>query len=97
MSRLVVTDVELRQASPERKAELHRAMVAAMRAPANGEVADLEASIAALETKIGRTVEEVKRGLDEGTLSESLEVCQLLMLVEHRNLLVFRRNKARAG
>ena len=79
-----VLDHELRGADGAQR------LVALARAAAgrpNGEIADLDRAIVALEGELAMDLAAVRRALADGTLEETRAVMELLMLDRRRSLL----------
>lgn len=87
---LSFTDAEYRKMTPtERKAVLKAASVV-LASPPNGELHDVDLEIRAFEERLNLPSETMKERVSEGSLKETWEICQWLMLLSRRERIVSR-------
>ena len=75
---------EIRKASPAVREKILAGIAASARVPANGQLADLDAEIAAFEEKYGISSERLLVELSEGSREETEDVLTWLMRLRVR-------------
>ncbi len=72
----------------EQQAAELRAMVRTARSIPNGELKEIEARLEALEALHGVTSSQLQQELAQGKRAETWEICDWLMLISKRDLLI---------
>lgn len=86
---------ELEKLSPEKRQVRVRQLAEATQRPVNGEVKDLDREIRAFEARHGMDSDALRKGLTNGEIEETDDICQWLMRLTLRDRLVELRARAR--
>jgi len=89
-----VTLKEIREAPASKQHELLGALVRATKARPNGELTDVEARIHAFESRYEMSSEAMLAKLDDGTLGETLDICNWVMFIKLRGRLAERASRS---
>jgi hypothetical protein len=75
---------EIRKASPAAREKMLAGIAAAAKAPANGQLAELDAEIAEFEERYGISSDHLLEELSEGKREETMEIVTWLMRIRLR-------------
>lgn len=82
-----ISDTALRAMSPEARELALSTLIAATRERPNGELVELSAAIEELEARNSLDSATMRAKVEAGTLAESWEICQWLILLDRRERL----------